>query len=171
MFLISFHPSSEGKLNISLLTTLIFLDQAQRQLSECKINQTENTRKIETLKLAVKAYLSRPASPPPTPTIPPPAFVLQVLEEPLTQAVRTTVQPLIEELRNDVEKLVKANNSELYSTVWEKLSHPLRVLELIRARVSGMALTTPAATSTPTTTVSASAGSASMGGNPYPVFR
>jgi len=100
-----------------------------------------------------------------------------VLEEPLTQAVRTSVQPLIEELRNDVEKLVKANNSELYSTVWEKLSHPLRVLELIRARVSGMAVTTTAATSaaisTPTTTVSASAApaSTSTGGNPYPVFR
>jgi len=134
------------------------------------IKQKENSDKIATLQNAMKAYLSRPASPPPTPTLPPPAFVLQALQEPLTQAVRASVQPLVEELRNDVEKLVKVNNSELYSTVWEKLSNPLRVLELIRARVSGMAPTTPATT---TTTLSASAAPASTlsGGNPYPVVR
>ncbi|KIM48569.1 hypothetical protein M413DRAFT_81422 [Hebeloma cylindrosporum] len=144
------------------------LEEAQRQLMESKSIQRENSEKIATLKLAVQAYVARPASPPPTPTLPPPSFVLQALEEPLTQAVRTSVQPLVEELRNDVERLVKANNSELYSTVWEKVSHPLRVLELIRARVNGSTLAT-----TTSTIANANAAPASTpaGGNPYPSFR
>jgi len=131
--------------------------EVQRKLDECKANQKKNSDKIETLKLAVKAYTMRPASPPPTPTVPPPAFILQALEEPLTRAVRMSIQPIVEELRNDVEKLIQTKNGELYSTVWDKISGTLRVLEMIRARVSGMAVTTPATSST-------------TPGDPYPVF-
>jgi len=112
----------------------------------------------------------RPASPPPTPTVPPPAFILQALEEPLTRAVRMSIQPIVEELRNDVEKLIQTKNGELYSTVWDKISGTLRVVEMIRARVSSMGVTTPTTSSTTPGGASAAPAQNFVGSNPYPVF-
>jgi hypothetical protein len=81
-------------------------------------------------------------------TVSPPTLILQALNDSLTRAMRMSIQPLIEELRNDIEKLIKTKNGELYSTVCDKISQTLGVLEMTRARMSGMAVASLATTTT-----------------------
>jgi hypothetical protein len=96
-----------------------------------------NAQIIQTLEKALNAYISQPPSPPATPlNLPPFDYIFQSLEEPMIQSVRSHLVQVIEELRRDVENMVRTQNAELYSTLWNKITVTLKVLDMIQSRIN-----------------------------------
>ena len=54
----------------------------------------------------------------------------------MIQSVRSHLVPVIEDLRKDVENMVHTQNAELYSTLWNKITVTLKVLEMIQSRIN-----------------------------------
>ncbi|KAF8902737.1 hypothetical protein CPB84DRAFT_830978 [Gymnopilus junonius] len=138
----------------------------ERRMNEYAKQQESNAKKLETLGFALKAYTTRPPSPPASPLndglttstgtgtgttttslspspssttsgpSPSAAYILQALQSSLTNALRETIQPLAEEVRRDIERIVEDRNRELFGTVWGVLQRTFVVVEQIRKRVA-----------------------------------
>ena len=54
----------------------------------------------------------------------------------MIQAIRSNLVPAIEDLRKDVEDMVRTQNAELYSTLWNKITVTLKVLEMIQSKIN-----------------------------------
>lgn len=54
----------------------------------------------------------------------------------MIQAIRSNLVPAIEDLRKDVEDMVRTHNAELYSTLWNKITVTLKVLEMIQSKIN-----------------------------------
>lgn len=54
----------------------------------------------------------------------------------MIQSLRSYLVPAIEDLRKDVEKMVHTQNAELYSTLWNKMTVTLKVLEMIQSKIN-----------------------------------
>ena len=121
-----------------LLIFFFFFKQVEQRLQEYISTRESNIQIIQTFEKALNAYTSRPPSPPATPlnTLPPFDYIFQHLEEPITQTLRSHLVPVIEGLRKDVEDMVKTQNEELYSTLWNKITLTLEVLEMIQSRIN-----------------------------------
>ena len=63
-------------------------------------------------------------------------YIYQSLEEPLAESLRSQLVPAIEDLRKDVENIVRTQNAELYSTLWNKITVTLKALEMIQSRIN-----------------------------------
>ncbi|KAF8171671.1 hypothetical protein BJ912DRAFT_118800 [Pholiota molesta] len=110
-------------------------EELDKRLNGYIVAQQANTATLETLSVALKAYTTRPPSPPMSPRVAAPSYLLQSLEQPLVDSLRASIQPLMQQLRGDIEKLVQEKNAQLFSTVWEKISQTLKVLSLIQQRM------------------------------------
>lgn len=109
----------------------------ERRLQEYISSRDANVRIIQTLEMALNAYISQPPSPPATPlNLPPFDYIFQSLEEPMIQTVRSHLVHVVEELRKDVENMVRTQNAELYSTLWNKITVTLKVLDMIQSRIN-----------------------------------
>lgn len=110
----------------------------ERRLQEFISTREANVHVIQTFEKALNAYTSRLPSPPATPlhAIPPFDYIVQSLEEPMIQAIRSNLVPAIEDLRKDVEDMVRTQNAELYSTLWNKITVTLKVLEMIQSKIN-----------------------------------
>jgi hypothetical protein len=96
-----------------------------------------NVHIIQTFEKALNAYISQPPSPPATPlNLPPFDYIFQSLEEPMVQSVRSHLVHVVEELRKDIEEMVRTQNAELYSTLWNKITVTLKVLDMIQSRIN-----------------------------------
>ncbi|KAF8958038.1 hypothetical protein BDZ97DRAFT_73745 [Flammula alnicola] len=109
--------------------------QIEKRLQAYTAAQQSSSGTLDTLKTALKAYTTRPPSPPLSPKLPSPSYLLQSLEEPLIDALRTSIRPLVEEVRGDVEAVVENKNRELYTTVWPKIEYTLKILDTIQRRI------------------------------------
>ncbi|KAF8802892.1 hypothetical protein BYT27DRAFT_7341139 [Phlegmacium glaucopus] len=112
--------------------------EVEQRLREYISTRQANVHLIQTFEKALNAYTSRPPSPPATPlnAIPSFDYILQSLEEPMVQALRSHITPAIEDLRNDVGNMVRTQNAELYSTLWDKISVTLKVLGMIQSKLN-----------------------------------
>ena len=109
----------------------------ERRLQEYISTRDANIRVIQTFEQALNAYISQPPSPPATPlNLPPFEYIFQSLEEPMIQSVRAHLVNVIEEMRKDVENMVRTQNAELYSTLWNKITITLKVLDMIQSRIN-----------------------------------
>ena len=54
----------------------------------------------------------------------------------MIQSVRAHLVNVIEEMRKDVENMVHTQNAELYSTLWNKITITLKVLDMIQSRIN-----------------------------------
>ena len=110
----------------------------ERRLQEYISTRDANVHIIQTFEKALNAYLSQPPSPPTTPllNLPPFEYIFQSLEEPMVQSVRSHLVHVVEELRKDVENMVRTQNAELYSTLWNKITVTLKVLDMIQSRIN-----------------------------------
>ena len=109
----------------------------ERRLQEYISSRDANVRIIQTFERALNAYISQPPSPPSTPlNLPPFDYIFQSLEEPMVQSVRSHLVHVVEELRKDVENMVRTQNAELYSTLWNKITVTLKVLDMIQSRIN-----------------------------------
>lgn len=111
----------------------------ERRLQEYISTRDANVHTIQTFEKALNAYTSRPPSPPATPlnvVVPCFDYIYQSLEEPLAESLRSQLVPAIEDLRKDVENIVRTQNAELYSTLWNKITVTLKALEMIQSRIN-----------------------------------
>lgn len=53
----------------------------------------------------------------------------------MIEIVRENLIQKVENLRTDLEKMVKTQNEELYSTLWNKITATLKVLHMIQLRI------------------------------------
>jgi hypothetical protein len=51
------------------------------------------------------------------------------------EVVFTSVKPLIDDLRAEIENMLRSQNTEIYETLWGKLSLTLRMVETISGRI------------------------------------
>ncbi|KAF8163749.1 hypothetical protein B0H34DRAFT_696674 [Crassisporium funariophilum] len=109
--------------------------QVEQRLQEYTSTRETNARTIQTFQAALAAYTSRPPSPPASPRMPSSTYILQSLEEPLVQAMRSNIMPVVEEVRGQMEKLVQAQSEELYKTLWGRINMTLKVLETIQSKI------------------------------------
>ena len=110
----------------------------ERRLQEYISTRDANVHIIQTFEKALNAYISQPPSPPATPLLklPPFDYIFQSLEEPMVQSIRSHLVHVVEELRKDVENMVRTQNAELYSTLWNKITATLKVLDMIQSRIN-----------------------------------
>ena len=54
----------------------------------------------------------------------------------MVQSVRSHLVHVAEELRKDVENMVRTQNAELYSTLWDKIAVTLGVLNVISKKLT-----------------------------------
>ena len=54
----------------------------------------------------------------------------------MVQSLRSHIVHAVEELRKDVENMVHTQNAELYTTLWDKITVTLKVLEMIQSRIN-----------------------------------
>lgn len=54
----------------------------------------------------------------------------------MVQSIRSHLVHVVEELRKDVENMVRTQNAELYSTLWNKITATLKVLDMIQSRIN-----------------------------------
>jgi hypothetical protein len=54
----------------------------------------------------------------------------------MIESFRSHLVPVIEDLRKDLENMVQTQNAELYSTLWNKITVTLKVLEMIQSRIN-----------------------------------
>ena len=54
----------------------------------------------------------------------------------MIQSVRSHLVQVVEELRKDVENMLRTQNAELYSTLWNKITVTLKVLDMIQSRIN-----------------------------------
>ena len=85
-------------------------------------------REIKTLNAALQAYMDRPPSPPP---LVPAEIILNMIEEPLLDAVREDIRTLLLQLRAEVQHTVFEGDAEVYQAVWSKLALTLRMVEAL----------------------------------------
>ncbi|KAJ3515512.1 hypothetical protein NLJ89_g1708 [Agrocybe chaxingu] len=107
--------------------------QVEQRLLDFSNARQANVSAIQTLETALKAYTSRPPSPPATPKFHP--SILESLEEQLIESLRESMMPLMGEVRKDVEMIVSEKNSQLYKTTWEGLKFTLDVLTKISSKL------------------------------------
>lgn len=107
----------------------------RQRLEQYDKDREKDLKEIAALNAALSAHIGRPPSPPATPLSLPPDYIFQLLEEPLIDSVRARVQPLVDELRNNLQDAMREQNELFYSTVWEKMSLTLKVIEAFSARL------------------------------------
>ena len=109
--------------------------QLERRFQNYVEEREKDRNAVEALKAALVAHVAHPPSPPRSPRIPTQDYILNFIEEPLLEVVHTNVKPLVDDLRSDVEHMLRNQNTELYETLWEKLSLTLRMVEAISGRI------------------------------------
>ncbi|GLB34944.1 hypothetical protein LshimejAT787_0205090 [Lyophyllum shimeji] len=116
------------------------LTQMQRQFQSYVEGREKDRKTIEALDTAYQAYINNP------PTVSPATLthdqLVQFLHEPLLDMVRDNVRPVIEELRLQVQDMLNQQNTEMYKTLWNKLSLTLRMVETISQRIERAELST-----------------------------
>lgn len=96
--------------------------------------QMEHDKKAaETLGAALTAHL---ANPPPSPTSIPQEYILQILDEPIQDAVRAHIKQLINRLRADIRDMMQTKNDELYGVLWGRLTLTLKMVDAIARKVN-----------------------------------
>ncbi|PPQ86937.1 hypothetical protein CVT25_009823, partial [Psilocybe cyanescens] len=111
------------------------LSAVEERMKEYNQIQEQNQATVNTLKQALEAYKATPPSPPLSPKNPSTAYILSVIEERVTDSLRMTMKPYLEELRRDMEGSMSEKNREVYGVVWEKIAKSMKVMEKIKARI------------------------------------
>ncbi|KAK1232208.1 hypothetical protein PQX77_004582 [Marasmius sp. AFHP31] len=88
---------------------------------------------IEALEAAIQMYKEHHPSPPASPFQP--EHILPMIEEPVTNAVRSVMKERGDELRSELEKTLQERDISLYQTVWDRLTVTGRTVQVIMNRL------------------------------------
>jgi hypothetical protein len=116
-----------------LILLYFFLFKVNERLQGYVQQRESNVRTMQTLEAALKAYLSSVShpSPPATPSedvAPTSAYILSQLQEPILQAIRQHLQPMLTKTRIDTETLVRERNMEIVRKIWPRMELVSRLL-------------------------------------------
>ncbi|KAF8077937.1 hypothetical protein FPV67DRAFT_1463491 [Lyophyllum atratum] len=107
--------------------------QMQQQFQSYTDSREQDRKTVNALEATLQAYMNHPPSNA-VPSLTHDQLVVR-MQEPLVDIVRATVRPLIETLRDQVQKMLNCQNQEMYKTLWSKLSLTLRMVETISQRI------------------------------------
>ncbi|KAG5635838.1 hypothetical protein H0H81_009978 [Sphagnurus paluster] len=110
--------------------------QMREQFKDLLEAHPKNQKRIEALEAGIDAYMNSP------PAVPQPNLtheqLVHLLEEPLVDMVRENIRPLVEQLRDLVQQLLRQQNEEMYKALWGKLSLTLHMVETVSQRMDLM---------------------------------
>ncbi|KAG6866923.1 hypothetical protein C0991_003838 [Blastosporella zonata] len=131
--------------------------QMQKQFQSYQESRERDRKTIAALEQALHTYKTSAPPPPPPPVLAiTHAHLIELIEEPLLDTVRGHIQPLIEQLRQQVQLMLNTQNAEMVKTVWGKLGLTLRMVEAISKRLERL-------DQTATPTAAAAAASITLG--------
>jgi len=73
---------------------------------------------MKALHTSFTTLLRHPVTPPASPRLPSTDLILQVLEEPLANALRKAVQPEVERIYEEVKGEIQKKQEEVFGAVW-----------------------------------------------------
>lgn len=68
--------------------------------------------------------------------MPGPEFVMDQIQDPLFEEMRSTVQDYVSNARAQLIELINEHNTGVYQTLWEKLEPTLRIINKITERLN-----------------------------------
>lgn len=99
-----------------------------------KLEERKST--LEALTAAVQTFISHPSHPlPPPPTTA--AEIITTVQPRVLRAARDDIQPLLNEFRAEIDRLLKAQMDEVNGTLLSQISPTIRAVEAISAWVDG----------------------------------
>ncbi|KAE9400832.1 hypothetical protein BT96DRAFT_992697 [Gymnopus androsaceus JB14] len=99
------------------------------RVEEHEKNHTKDKNEIEALSAALSAYREKPVSPPSSP-FDPETIVLD-MEDQIKTLVQNAIRPQIEDSRSTLTEDLKKHDSELFTTLWSKLSLTHKVIAAV----------------------------------------
>ncbi|KIL69758.1 hypothetical protein M378DRAFT_7570 [Amanita muscaria Koide BX008] len=135
--------------NQTITDTIASITQLQQRQLELTNRRDQQGKAIEALQAAVAAHTARPTSPPISPVLPPIDYIVQAVHDPLLDAARSAIKPLLTSTKEDIEGLLKERHAEMYQTLWSRLGLTLKVVDALSARIgpSGSSSSVDASTS------------------------
>lgn len=124
-----------------VILIFLFLIQFEERLKGFQQSRETNQRAIQTLEAALKVYQSSALQPSPpqtpgsnaaTPTL---SYILSELQDPITEIVRETIRPMLDQTRSETLNLVKQKNREVVERVWLRIELVLKVLATLADKV------------------------------------
>lgn len=92
----------------------------------------QNNEQVEALAAALQAYISQAPPPPPQPVIPTHEYLMEELEEHILSSCMKTIEPLLREMKDEVSKMLNAENNAMYQTLWPKIELVLRMVDTVK---------------------------------------
>ncbi|KAH7877438.1 uncharacterized protein C8R40DRAFT_1235655 [Lentinula edodes] len=99
------------------------------RVEEHEKSRAKDRNEIETLSAALTAYYEKPVSPPSSPFDP--ETVVLDMEEQIKELVRNAIKPHVEETRTTLSEDLQKYDSELYRSLWKKLSMTNQVIAAV----------------------------------------
>jgi hypothetical protein len=110
--------------------------QLEQRLQELTEGRDQFAKAIEALQAAQAANVARPISPPVTPNLPPIDYIVQTVHDPLLEAARAAIKPLLVNAKEDIQGLLKERDADMYQILWRRLASTLKAVDSLSARLA-----------------------------------
>ncbi|KAJ3744616.1 hypothetical protein DFH05DRAFT_1524238 [Lentinula detonsa] len=104
------------------------------RIEEHEQNRAKDKSEIEALSAALMAYCEKPVSPPSSPFNP--ETMVSDMEEQIRELVRNAIKPHIEETRTGLSQDLQKHDSEIYGSLWSKLSMTNKIIAAVSQATS-----------------------------------
>ncbi|KAF7322985.1 hypothetical protein HMN09_00078200 [Mycena chlorophos] len=101
----------------------------QRRLDTLEAEAARDAEEFDALSKAFELARSRP--PAPAPTLPL-ELIVSMLDEPIRDAVTSTVKPLVEAMGKELEGNIRKHDAETYGKLWGKIALTLKVVDVVK---------------------------------------
>lgn len=115
--------------NDQLKTEIIKLKSSAE--ADAKVVQ-QNNEQIKALAAALQAYISHAPPPPPQPVIPTHEYLMEELDDHIHSSCIDAVEPLLQEMKVEVSKMLTDENDALYHTLWPKIELAIRMVDTVK---------------------------------------
>lgn len=112
--------------------------ELEQRIERVTQERSHFVKAVEALKVAHDAYLARPKSPPVSPSLPHTDLIIQSVQDPLIEAVRSAIKPMLISTRENIQALLQERNAEIYETLWRRLSLTLKLVDVLSARLASL---------------------------------
>lgn len=99
--------------------------------ADAKVVQ-QNNEHVEALAAALQAYISQAPPPPPQPVIPTHEYLMEELDEHILSSSMKAIEPLLQEMKEEVSKMLSDGNKAMYETLWPRIDLVLRMVETVK---------------------------------------
>lgn len=115
--------------NDQLKTEIIKLKSSAE--ADAKVVQ-QNNEQIKALAAALQAYISHAPPPPPQPVIPTHEYLMEELDDHIHSSCIKAIEPLLQQMKVEVSKMLTDENDAMYHTVWPKIELAIRMVDTVK---------------------------------------